>query len=165
VQKLKLHQAINCSSLDGHGSHLTIEFIEYYDQNGMFVMTYPCHLTHSLQPLNFAMFKPLPSTYSCQVAAFMENWQDPTSMSKRHFYPIFVTAWKTSFKGNTILKALEATGLSTFEPEIMLEVVNTRQAVQEISSNSESSALCALNWSEAESLLRKVVNNRGDLQA
>jgi hypothetical protein len=55
-------------------------------------MIYPSHSTHTLQPLDVVIFKPLSSAYSGQVAAFMERCQELTSMSKRDFYPMFMTA-------------------------------------------------------------------------
>jgi hypothetical protein len=81
-----------------------MDFIEYCNQNRSPLMAYPPHSTHMLQPLDVVMFKPLSSAYSGQVAAFMERCQGLTSLSKRDFYPIFVTAWKASFKEETILK-------------------------------------------------------------
>lgn len=38
--------------LDGRGSHLTMEFINYSDGNNIRLMTYPPHSTHSLQLLD-----------------------------------------------------------------------------------------------------------------
>jgi hypothetical protein len=55
-------------------------------------MIYPSHLTHMLQLLDVVMFKPLSSAYSDQVAAFMERCQELTSMSKRNFYSMLMTA-------------------------------------------------------------------------
>jgi hypothetical protein len=50
--------------LDGHGSHLTMDFIEYCDQNKILLAIYPPHSTHMLQPLDIVMFKPLATAYS-----------------------------------------------------------------------------------------------------
>jgi hypothetical protein len=68
--------------LDGHGSHLTMDFIKYYDQNQILLAIYSPHSTHTLQLLDVVMFKPLSSAYSSQVAGFMERFQGLTSMSK-----------------------------------------------------------------------------------
>jgi hypothetical protein len=46
-------------------------------------------------------------------------------MSKRDFYPMFMTAWEASFREGAILKAFEATGLSPFELEVILKKFNT----------------------------------------
>jgi hypothetical protein len=114
--KAKARSSYRLLILDGHGSHLTMDFIEYCHQNKILLMVYPPHSTHTLQPLDVVMFKPLSSAYSSQVAAFMERCQGLTSLSKRDFYPMFITAWEASFKKETIFKAFEATGLSPFEP-------------------------------------------------
>jgi hypothetical protein len=147
--------------LDGHGSHLTMDFIKYCDQNRILLAIYPPHSTHTLQPLDVIMFKPLSSAYSSQVAGFIERSQELTSMSKRDFYPMFMAAWEASFKEETILKAFEATGLSPLEPEVILKRFNQlTQSGQ--SSDSNSSALSASDWQKTESLLCQVVIDRSN---
>jgi hypothetical protein len=59
--------------VDGYGSHLTMDFIEYCDQNRILLAVYPPYSTHTLQPLDVVMFKLFSSAYSNQVAAFMER--------------------------------------------------------------------------------------------
>jgi hypothetical protein len=137
-----------------------MDFIEYCDQNKILLAVYPPHSTHTLQALDVSMFKPLSTAYSNEVSAFMERSQGLTSMSKRDFFPLFYRAWQASFKETTILKAFEATGVSPFNPEVILKKFNTSS-----SSDSESSALSASNWRKTEGLLRQVVKDRGDRQA
>lgn len=107
--------------LDGHGSHLTMDFIEYCDQNKILLLIYPHHPTHTLQPLDVALLKPLSTAYSNEVSAFIERSQALVSMSKRDFFPLFYQAWQISFKETTILKVFEATGLSLFNSEVILQ--------------------------------------------
>lgn len=90
--KAKARSSYRLLILDGHGSHLTMDFIEYCNQNKILLAIYPPHSTHTLQPLDVVMFKPLSTAYSNQVAAFMERCQGLTSMSKRDFYPLFIAA-------------------------------------------------------------------------
>jgi hypothetical protein len=45
--------------VDGHGSHVTMEFITYCDQHRILLLVFPPHLTHTLQPLDVVMFAPL----------------------------------------------------------------------------------------------------------
>ncbi|RMZ67760.1 pogo transposable element [Pyrenophora seminiperda CCB06] len=118
-----------------------MDFIEYCHQNRILLMIYPPHSTHTLQQLNVVMFKPLSSAYTGQVAAFMERCQGLTSMSRRDSYPMFLAAWEASFKEETILKAFEATGISPFEPQVILKSFDTRQPTQGSSSDTDSSAL------------------------
>jgi hypothetical protein len=122
----------------------------------------PPHSTRTLQPLDVVMFKPLSSAYSGEVAAFMERCQGLTSMSKRDFYPMFMVAWEASFKEDTILKAFEASGVSPFEPDVILKRFNLKQPTQGSSGDSDSSALSASNWRKTESLICQVVKDRGD---
>jgi hypothetical protein len=101
-----------------------MDFIEYCNQNKILLAVYPPHSTHTLQPLDVCMFKPLSTAYSNEVSAFMERSQGLTSMSKRDFFLLFYRAWQASFKETTILKAFEATGVSPFEPEVILRRFN-----------------------------------------
>jgi hypothetical protein len=110
-----------------------MDFIEYCDQNKILLAIYPPHSTHTLQPLDVCMFKPLSTAYSNEVSAFMERSQGLSSMSKRDFFPLFYRAWQASFKEATILKAFEATGLSPFNPEVILRRFNAG-----LSSSSDS---------------------------
>jgi hypothetical protein len=152
--KAKARLSYRLLILDGYGSYLTMDFIEYCYQNKILLMIYPPYSTHTLQPLDVVMFKPLLSAYSDQVAAFMERCQGLTSMSKRDFYPMFMTAWEASFREGAILKAFEATSLLPFEPEVILKKFNTRQPTPGSSDDSDSSALSASNWRKTEGLLR-----------
>jgi hypothetical protein len=162
--KEKAGQSYQLLILDSHGSHLTMDFIEYCNQNRILLAVYPPHSTHTLQPLNVVMFKPFSTAYSNQVAAFMERCQGLTSISKRDFYPMFIAAWEASFKKETILKAFEATGLSPLNPEVILKQFN-QPAQSSQSSDSNSSALSASDWRKTERLLRQVVGNRSNLRA
>jgi hypothetical protein len=159
--KAKARSSYRLLILDGHGSHLTMDFIDYCDQNKILLAIYPPHSTHTLQPLDVSLFKPLSSAYQAEISAFMERSQGLVSMSKRDFFPLFYRAWQASFKETTILKAFEATGLSPFNPEVILQ----RFPPPASSSDSESSELSASNWRKTERLLRQVVKDRGDRQA
>jgi hypothetical protein len=136
-----------------------MDLIKYCDWNRILLAVYPPHSTHTLQPLDVVMFKPFSSGYSNHVAAFMERYQELTSMSKRDFYPMFMAAWEASFKKDTILKAFEATGLSPFEPEVILKRFN-QLAQSGHSSNSDSSALNASDWRKIRRLVNHAVADR-----
>jgi hypothetical protein len=161
VPRQRLDLPINCSSW--MAMDLTLQWI----LSSTVIRTrssllYPPHSTHTLQPLDVVMFKPLATGYSNKVAGFMERSQGLTSMSKRDFFPLFYQAWEASFKEMTIPKAFEATGLSPFNPDVILKRFNTTSSS---SSDSESSALSASNWRKTERLLREVVKDRGDKRA
>lgn len=43
--------------LDGHGSHITINVIEFAKSNGIHLLCLPSHTSHILQPLDVGVFK------------------------------------------------------------------------------------------------------------
>jgi hypothetical protein len=75
--------------LDGHGSHVTMDFIEFCHANMVLLMVFPPHATHSLQPLDVVMFKSLSSFYSSELVDFLHNSQGLLSIKKRDFIPLF----------------------------------------------------------------------------
>jgi hypothetical protein len=141
-----------------------MDFIDYCDRDRTLLAIHPPHSTHTLQGLDVVMFKPLSPGHSQEVSRFMERCQGLIPMSKRDFYPLFVAAWKASFKETTIFKAFEAKGPLPFNPEVILKRLNIQDDI-EASGDSESSALSSYNWRETESLLQQVVKNRGNSQA
>lgn len=44
--------------LDGHGSHHTIQFLQFCDDHKIIPFAMPPHLTHLLQPLDVVIFQP-----------------------------------------------------------------------------------------------------------
>jgi hypothetical protein len=61
--------------LDGHGSHITREFIEYCDRHRILLMILPPHSTHTLQPLDVVLFKPLSQAYSNELTNHLHKAQ------------------------------------------------------------------------------------------
>ncbi|PNS20972.1 Cell wall biosynthesis/cell cycle regulator smi1 [Sphaceloma murrayae] len=50
--------------VDGHGSHVTLKFLEWAQQHKLLVAVYPPHSTHTLQPLDVGCLAPLATYYS-----------------------------------------------------------------------------------------------------
>jgi len=105
------------------------------------------------------MFKPLSSAYSLEVANFMDKCQGLCSISKRDFYRMFNIAWQTFFQPKTVLQAFKATGLSPFDPQVILSRLSSKQENRPSSSESTGSALSASDWKKIERLLTKVVDD------
>ena len=78
----KARRAWRLLFLDGHGSHLTLRFIDCYDKNRILLAFYPPHSTHTLQPLDVALFRPLSQAYSNKLSSLVQllrraRWQIP----------------------------------------------------------------------------------------
>jgi hypothetical protein len=89
--KEKARQSYRLLILDGHGSHVTMDFIEYCDQHKILLAIFPRHSTHTLQPLDVCMFKPLSQAYSDELSVFLERSQGLLPIKKGDFFPLF---WK-----------------------------------------------------------------------
>lgn len=163
--KVKTRRSWRLFILDGHGSYVSMEFITYCDSNKILLATYPPYLTHTLQPLDVCLFKPLLTAYLAELAKFMYNCQGLLSIIKRDFYQLFRKAQDTSFKPETILKAFKTTGISPFNPQEILNRFNTHEPDWPSLSNSTDSVLSALDWRKIERILRQVVSNIYDKQA
>jgi hypothetical protein len=50
--KARLQRDWRLLILDGHGSHVSMEFIEYYEANIILLAVFPPQSTHTLQPLD-----------------------------------------------------------------------------------------------------------------
>lgn len=50
--------------VDGHGFHLTKDFIDHCDCNKILLAVFPPHATYTLQPLDVCVFKSLLAAYS-----------------------------------------------------------------------------------------------------
>jgi hypothetical protein len=49
--------------IDGHGSHISRSFLTYCHQHKILVAIFPPHSTHTLQPADVVLFKPLSTAY------------------------------------------------------------------------------------------------------
>jgi hypothetical protein len=154
--KAKARSSYRLLLMDGHQSHLTKDFIDYCDQNKILLAIFPPHATHTLQPLDVALFKPLSTAYSNELSSFMDQCRGLLPITKSHFFPLFWRAWEASFKESSILRAFEVTGLSPFNPEVILHKFRTTAP----GSDSESSNLSASDWRKIRQLVDRAVHHQ-----
>jgi hypothetical protein len=96
---------------DGHSSHLSEPFIDYCYKNKILLAIYPPHSTHTLQPLDVVLFKPLASAYSAELSRLSYRSQGLLSVNKSDFIPLFRSAFASAFTKSNILKGFKATGI------------------------------------------------------
>ena len=53
---------------DGHGSHITMEFLTWCIEHRIHTEIYPPHSTYRLQPLDIGLFRPLSQYYSINLS-------------------------------------------------------------------------------------------------
>jgi hypothetical protein len=141
--------------LDGHGSHITMEFIEYCDRHRILLMILPPHSTHTLQPLDVVLFKPLSQAYSNELTNHLHKAQGLVPIKKGDFFPLFWSAWVSSFTESLISKSFKATGIWPMDANVILR----RFASTPEAERSSSSKLSEHDWRKLDQLVRAAVRD------
>nr|CAA83918.1 transposase [Pyricularia grisea] len=96
--------------LDGHGSHITDEFMLLCLQNNIQLLYLPPHSSHVLQPLDLSVFGPLKEAYRRQLG-FVSQFCCSTVIGKRNFLLCYRKARLKAFIAKTIQSGWRTTGL------------------------------------------------------
>ena len=105
---------------DGHGSHITYEFVEYCIQHNILLLCLPSHSTHLLQPLDVGLFGPYQHFYRLEVDKYMRSGQNRQGIKKATFIPFLAEAREQTFLRSTIQQAFAATGICPLNPRRVL---------------------------------------------
>jgi hypothetical protein len=128
-------------------------------------MISPPHSTHTLQPLDVVMFKPLSTAYSAELLTHLHRSQALLLIKKGDFFPLFWKAWVSSFKEEMILKSFKATGISPFNPEVILKRFTNTTPDEQESRESSALVLGGEDWRKLERLVRSTVKNQSSKDA
>jgi hypothetical protein len=146
--------------IDGHGSHVTKDFITYCDNNKILLIIFPPHATHTLQPLDVVCFKPLAQNYTKGLDARTQKTQGWVPVKKAEFFPLFWDAWVKTFAKKLVLKAFEATGLFPQDADRIFHRFKPATP-EKLTTPSHQTALSTEPgeppWLKAKALLRWVV--------
>lgn len=142
--------------LDGHGSHMTMEFLEWCSNHHILVALYPPHSTHRLQPLDVSMFNPLAHYYSDELNKWIHDTNGRSKMGKAHFFSLFWPAFLKAFTPINIASAWRKTGLHPFDPEVVLSQIRPpgEDIRPESSDSANSAALLNSYWPQISRLLK-----------
>lgn len=117
--------------VDGHGSHLTPEFIDFCYTKKILLAVFPPHSTHTLQPLDVVLFSPLSYNYSHELNQHLHQSQALIGVKKRDFFLLFWSAWSTTIRPELIKRSFEATGVWPMDAEVMLKRFNATTSGQD----------------------------------
>jgi hypothetical protein len=118
--------------VDGHGSHATVQFIEYMQQHQIIVIKMPAHLTHLLQPLDlkvFSAYKKHHKHYVNEAATLGLEKYDKTE-----FLNDLNDIRKKTFKPSTIASAWKEAGIIPWNPDMVI----AKMMSSEVSSTAEN---------------------------
>ncbi|KAF7578355.1 hypothetical protein PtrM4_025950 [Pyrenophora tritici-repentis] len=132
-----------------------MEFIKYCDRHRIFLIILPPHSTHTLQPLDVVLFKPLSQAYSNELTNYLHKAQGLVPIKKGDFFPLFWSAWRSSFVDNLILKAFEATRIWPIDANVILRRFTSTPEAE----RSSLSGLSNNDWRKLNQLVRAAVKD------
>ena len=142
--------------LDGHGSHVTMEFLNYCEQSKILAMTYPPHSTHTLQPLDVGIFSPLSRAYGDELEAFLHTSLGLSAVTKKEIFRFFWPSWEKASSPKKIESSWRSVGLWPLDPEVVLAKFNRRSDESPSPSEPSQSPLEADDWRNIVRLVEEV---------
>jgi hypothetical protein len=148
--------------LDGHGSHCTLDFLEWCHKRRILVAIYPPHSTHRLQPLDVSLFRPLATYYSQALDAHTRQSLGLSSISKRDFFTIFYPAFDKAFTEENVRSGWRKTGIEPWNPAEVLKIFDKEGGEgsdsSQASAPSESLRSSCLDSPRATRKIRRIVH-------
>ena len=110
--------------IDGHESHISLEFQQICKDNNIIALCMPAHSSHLLQPLDVGCFAPLKKAYGRQIEDLMRHHVN--HITKLEFLPAFKAAFYNSITKSNICGGFRGAGLMPFDPEAVLLKLDVR---------------------------------------
>jgi len=108
---------------DGHGSHLTYEFITMCWDNKIWPYSLPPHTSHILQPLDVVVFQPYKYHHKKRVEIAVREGCD--DFNRVEFLHCIKDMRKDAFKRSTIQSAFKKSGIWPLNASIVLDKLPT----------------------------------------
>jgi hypothetical protein len=113
------HHGYRLLLLDGHGSHIPIEFMWLCKVNKIHLLYLPAHASHLLQPLDLAPFSVLKTRYRNEIRA-LSALDDAAPIKKERFVTSYNKAREESLSERVIRAGWKASGLCPYNPNLVL---------------------------------------------
>ena len=112
--------------VDGHSSHVNMQFINICNKYRIILAILPPHSTHRLQPLDLKIFLPLSNAYSREIDRVFQESGGYTRTIKRSFWAVFKVAWFRVLTKANIFSAFEAAGINPYNPSVVLDKIQDK---------------------------------------
>lgn len=114
--------------LDGHGSHITVEFMWQCYQSKVLLLYLPAHTSHILQPLDLTCFSSLKGRYRTQIAN-LASLDDSLPIKKARFIEYYAKARVEGLSSRNIRRGFATAGIVPFNPQ---KVLASHQVLQQV---------------------------------
>ena len=105
--------------VDGHSSHVSLQFIEYARSKKIECLCLPAHTTHICQPLDVGVFGPFARSYKTHLESLTRF--STYNIDKTDFLTLVQKARKEGISSRNIESAWRATGLIPYNPSTVLK--------------------------------------------
>lgn len=146
--------------LDGHGSHSNLEFVTKAVEAGIWVVIFPPHSTHRLQPLDVGIFSPLSGAYSKELNLYTHNSRSFSRVTKGVFWQLFWPAWESSVRKDVVTSGWRKTGIHPINPSIVLDKLKKAPSIEPPIAVEEQPVVRTAR--EVRSLIKKVYKHPED---
>jgi hypothetical protein len=113
---------------DGHGSHITQDFIDYCWEHRIRPFQLPPYSTYILQPLDVGVFQSY--KYNFKRCLNKSVFLGTTNVKKDDFFVIFQHFSDRTFKGKIAQSVFRKTGLFLFKPSVVLDKLDSYGAYE-----------------------------------
>ena len=111
---------------DGHGSHLTWEFLHLCEQWNIIAFIFPPHTTHIVQPLDGSPFRALKERFRAKNNMIAQWGGDATDIGI--FFREITSIRQQAISSRTIRKAFADRGFYPFNPAPVIERLDTARS-------------------------------------
>lgn len=105
--------------LDGHGSHIPVDFMMTCKENNVWLLYLPPHASHVLQPLDLAPFSVVKTKYRSEIRA-LSALDDAAPIKKERFVVSYNKAREEGLTERVIRAGWRASGLCPYNLDLVL---------------------------------------------
>lgn len=105
--------------LDGHGSHETLEMLEYAHDNNVLLYSLPPHTTHKLQPLDVGVFGPFSRRWVNRCNEYVEDYG--TEIPRAEFVREYMSVRDEKFTSDVVKGAFKKSGICPLDSTAFTE--------------------------------------------
>lgn len=122
--------------LDGHGSHIQLDFLWECRQAKVELLFLPSHSSHILQPLDLDTFAPLKAHYR-KCIMDLAQYDDAVPVKKRRFVNCYQQAREEIFNSHYLRVCWKAVGLFPWNPQKALNLSQVHSILATSDQTSE----------------------------
>jgi hypothetical protein len=111
---------------DGHGSHLTWEFLHLCEQWGIIPFIFPPHTTHLVQPLDGSPFRALKQRFRAKNNLIAQWGRDAADIGV--FFREITGLRRETMTSRTVRKAFASRGIFPFNPDLVIKPLDAARS-------------------------------------